>query len=73
MENKVVIVTGGLGQLGSQYVRALHERGAKVAVFVGKLAPGRAEKVLGDIHTSPRLFFAEVNITDKAAINKALD
>lgn len=73
VENKVIIVTGGLGQLGAQYVRALHERGAKVAVFAGTLTPGRAEKVLGEIHTSPRLFFAEVNITDKAAIDKALD
>jgi NAD(P)-dependent dehydrogenase (short-subunit alcohol dehydrogenase family) len=73
VENKVIIVTGGLGQLGAQYVRALHERGAKVAVFAGTLAPGRAEKVLGEIHASPRLVFAEVNITDKAAIDKALD
>jgi NAD(P)-dependent dehydrogenase (short-subunit alcohol dehydrogenase family) len=33
VENKVVIVTGGVGQLGRQFSSALLERGAKVAVF----------------------------------------
>lgn len=73
LENKIIIVTGGLGQLGAQYVRALHERGAKVAVFAGTLSPGRAEKVLGEISSSPNLFLAQVNITNKAEIDKTLD
>ena len=33
VSGRVVVVTGGLGQLGSEYVRALAERGARVAVF----------------------------------------
>ena len=31
VENKIVIITGGLGQLGSNYTRAFLERGSKVA------------------------------------------
>ena len=31
VKDKVIIVTGGLGQLGAQYVKTLHDRGAKVA------------------------------------------
>ena len=33
LDGRVAIVTGGLGQLGSEYVRGLTERGMKVAVF----------------------------------------
>ena len=30
---RVVVVTGGAGQLGTAYVQGLAERGARVAVF----------------------------------------
>ena len=33
VDSKVVVVTGGLGQLGSQFARTLLERGAAVAVL----------------------------------------
>jgi NAD(P)-dependent dehydrogenase (short-subunit alcohol dehydrogenase family) len=33
LRDRVVVVTGGEGQLGSEVVRALEERGARVAVF----------------------------------------
>jgi NAD(P)-dependent dehydrogenase (short-subunit alcohol dehydrogenase family) len=33
VQDKIVVVTGGLGQLGRQFTQALLERGAKVAVF----------------------------------------
>ena len=39
VRGKVVVVTGGCGQLGRQFTRALVERGARVAVF--DLAPER--------------------------------
>jgi NAD(P)-dependent dehydrogenase (short-subunit alcohol dehydrogenase family) len=71
--DKVIVVTGGLGQLGAQYVQALHERGAKVALFATRVTPERLETALGAIATSPRLLALTVDITDKAAINAALD
>ena len=42
VEGKVVVVTGGRGQLGRQYTRALVARGARVAVFDLPGAPAPA-------------------------------
>jgi NAD(P)-dependent dehydrogenase (short-subunit alcohol dehydrogenase family) len=52
VEGKVVVVTGGCGQLGRQFTRALIEAGARVAVFdvapsdVSGLAEADHDKVL---------------------------
>jgi NAD(P)-dependent dehydrogenase (short-subunit alcohol dehydrogenase family) len=37
VKDKVIIVTGGLGQLGAQYVKTLHDRGAKVAALATRV------------------------------------
>lgn len=73
VKDKVIIVTGGLGQLGAQYVKTLHERGAKVAALATRIDAARVDRVLGAIKDSDRLLCAEVNITDKASINRVLD
>ncbi|BBW78519.1 short-chain dehydrogenase [Klebsiella michiganensis] len=73
VEDKVIIVTGGLGQLGAQYVKTLHDRGAKVAALATRIDAARVDRVLGAIKDSDRLLCAEVNITDKASINRVLD
>lgn len=73
VKDKVIIVTGGLGQLGAQYVKTLHARGAKVAALATRLDDARIDRVFGEIKDSPRLFCAEVNITDKTSINRVLD
>ncbi|HBM2982097.1 SDR family oxidoreductase [Klebsiella michiganensis] len=73
VKDKVIIVTGGLGQLGAQYVKTLHDRGAKVAALATRIDAARVDRVLGAIKDSDRLLCAEVNITDKAGINRVLD
>ena len=73
VKDKVIIVTGGLGQLGAQYVKTLHARGAKVAALATRVDAARVNRVLGAIKDSDRLLCAEVNITDKASINRVLD
>lgn len=73
VKDKVIIVTGGLGQLGAQYVKTLHDRGAKVAALATRVDAARVDRVLGAIRDSDRLLCAEVNITDKASINRVLD
>ena len=73
VKGKVIIVTGGLGQLGAQYVKTLHDRGAKVAALATRVDAARVDRVLGAIKDSDRLLCAEVNITDKASINRVLD
>ena len=73
VKDKIIIVTGGLGQLGAQYVKTLHERGAKVVALATHVDAARVDRVLGAIKDSDRLLCAEVNITDKASINQVLD
>lgn len=73
VKDKVIIVTGCLGQLGAQYVKTLHDRGAKVAALATRVDAARVDRVLGAIKDSDRLLCAEVNITDKASINRVLD
>ena len=73
VENKTVIVTGGLGQLGAQFATELHERGARVAVFARNVSAAKVQSVFGDLASSERLAFFAVDITEKATIESALD
>ncbi|MDO4322829.1 MAG: SDR family NAD(P)-dependent oxidoreductase, partial [Lachnospiraceae bacterium] len=72
VRDRVCIVTGGFGQLGFQYVKALHERGAKVAVFGRHAGPDKIEKVFGGIKDD-NLRFYQVDIVKKEDLEKALD
>jgi NAD(P)-dependent dehydrogenase (short-subunit alcohol dehydrogenase family) len=60
---RVVVVTGGLGQLGATYAAALVERGARVAILDVDEA---SEGVEGD---STRVW--RVDVTDRAAVEAA--
>ena len=73
VEGKIVIVTGGLGQIGAEMVKALHERGARVAVFARRASAEAAAGVLGGIAVSANISFHAVDITQKTSINEALD
>jgi NAD(P)-dependent dehydrogenase (short-subunit alcohol dehydrogenase family) len=73
VENKVVVVTGGLGQIGSEMVKALHERGARVAVFSRSASVDSARKSLGDVAADARISLHAADITNKASVNRALD
>jgi NAD(P)-dependent dehydrogenase (short-subunit alcohol dehydrogenase family) len=73
VEGKIVVVTGGLGQIGAEMVKALHERGARVAVFARRVSGDVPLAALGDIASSERISFHAVDITRKATIEEALD
>lgn len=74
LENKICVVTGGLGQLGVQYAKELYSRGARVAVWGRSVSPERIAKAFGeDAKTDSRLLFCKVDINDKATISAALD
>jgi NAD(P)-dependent dehydrogenase (short-subunit alcohol dehydrogenase family) len=70
--DKVVAVSGGLGQIGAEFVRAFHERGARVAVLSRTVDPERARSVLGDIAGSDRIALVPVDVTRKTTIEAAL-
>lgn len=73
VEEKIVVVTGGLGQIGAEFVQELHGRGAKVAVFARDISDRKVKEVFEDIHSSERLAFFSVDITKKPTIEEALD
>jgi NAD(P)-dependent dehydrogenase (short-subunit alcohol dehydrogenase family) len=73
VEGKVVVVTGGLGQIGAEFVKALHARGAKVAVLSRSASAESARRSLGEIATDARVWIHAADITNKASIDSALD
>jgi NAD(P)-dependent dehydrogenase (short-subunit alcohol dehydrogenase family) len=72
VEGRIAVVTGGLGQLGTQFSKSLAEAGARVAIFsrrpVG--ADVLAEKFPG-LTDNIRVYVASV--TDKKALEEATD
>lgn len=73
VEGKIIIVTGGLGQIGAEFVTELHARGARVAVFARNVADTKIREVFGELADSDRLAFFPVDITVKQTIETALD
>ena len=72
VKSRVVIVTGGLGQLGRQYTRTLVERGARVAVVDLPMPADAASAKLGDLADSPQVIFVPADITRRESLEAAL-
>ena len=71
---KIVIVTGGLGQIGKNMAREFYERGAKVAVFARYVNPEKVQAVFPrEDYSGDRMKFYAVDINQKATIEAALD
>lgn len=70
VENRVAVVTGGLGQLGTQFSKSLAQAGAKVAIYSRRpfTAAQVAEKFPG-LEKNIRVYTASV--TDKVALEAA--
>ncbi|MDO4548111.1 MAG: SDR family oxidoreductase [Clostridia bacterium] len=74
VEGKICIVTGGLGQLGVQYVKTLHNHGARVAVWGRNVSDERIASLFSEEEiSSERLRFFRADITNKSEINLTLD
>lgn len=72
VDGRLAVVTGGLGQLGTQFTRSLAQAGARVAIFSRRPigADKLAEKFpgLGD-----RIRVYEASVRDKAALEQATE
>lgn len=74
VSDKIVIITGGLGQIGAEFVKEFNKRGSKVAVFGRTVNPEKAEKALGkEVAESDAISYYKVDIQKKDEINAALD
>jgi NAD(P)-dependent dehydrogenase (short-subunit alcohol dehydrogenase family) len=70
LNNKVVVVTGGAGVLGSSWVDALAECGAKVAILDRSIES--AEKKATEVVANGKIAIGvEANVLDKASLKKA--
>ena len=72
LSDSVIIVTGGMGQLGRQYTLALADRGAKVAVFDMDVNADRVKDRFGDRSSDEALMFVESDVTSRASIEEAV-
>ncbi|WP_136042397.1 MULTISPECIES: SDR family oxidoreductase [unclassified Microbacterium] len=72
VRDKVVVVTGGFGQIGAEFVRSLHQRGARVAVTSRSEVADPAAR-LGIDDPDGRLLALAMDITDQASVDAGLD
>lgn len=72
VRDKVVVVTGGFGQIGAEFVRALHARGARVAVTSRRPVDDPAA-LLGLDDPDGRLLAVAMDITDQSSVDAGFD
>ncbi|MBI5526036.1 MAG: SDR family oxidoreductase [Deltaproteobacteria bacterium] len=72
VKDRIVVITGGMGQLGRQFTLALADRGAKVAVFDVAVEQKKIADRYGDRAADERIAFFDVDITGRPGIEKAL-
>jgi NAD(P)-dependent dehydrogenase (short-subunit alcohol dehydrogenase family) len=70
LRDRVVVVTGGLGQLGTQFTRALAEHGARVAVLDLDVAPER--RTLLPAALASRVMYVAADVRDRRQLEMAL-
>ncbi len=72
VENKVVVVTGGLGQLGRQFSLALLERRALVAVLDARTDERLTLERFGERARDDHLLFLQADVIDRPSLQAAL-
>src|SRR3989338_2075698 len=72
VQEKIIIITGGLGQLGTQFTLALTERGAKVASFDLQSDEKEIAPTLRSWVGRDHLQLIPVDVTKKQSIQEGL-
>jgi len=72
VQDKVVVVTGGLGRLGRQFSQVLAERGAKVAIFDVEAQGHQAAERLAGQRAENNVLVLPADVTQRASIEAAL-
>ncbi len=72
LKDRVVVVTGGLGQLGHAFATGLVEHGARVAVFDLSNAPDQVRTRYGDRMDDPALLFVAADVTSRPSLEDGL-
>lgn len=69
IKGRIVVITGGLGQLGRQYCNALVERGAKVAIID---LPKNPQRMVEEFKEGDNLIYIPADVAEKKSLEKAL-
>lgn len=73
LEDKVIIITGALGQLGQEYSKACYNSGAKI-VAIDLFSPDSEKvKITERAFDESRYFYLQTNLLDKNALTIVLD
>ena len=72
VSDRVVVVTGGLGQLGRSYSLALADRGARVVVLDSAVDDARVAERFGERASDERLMFLRADVTRRSSLADAL-
>lgn len=73
VENKIAVVSGGLGQLGRQFSLALMERGARVVVVDTRVDLDIIQQRFGDNASHERLLFLAGDVTKRETLEEVLN
>lgn len=73
LREKVIVLTGGLGQLGRQYARALLAAGARVALLDVRVEKADRPVEFAGQETEGNLLLLPANVTSAPSLREALD
>ena len=72
VEDRIIVITGGLGQLGRQFSIALLEKGAKVAILDLLAEDTDLSASLQPYYNNKSLLLVQNDVTKKSSLQKAL-
>src|SRR5690625_3650280 len=73
VSEKVVLITGGFGQIGAEFVKEFHSRGARVAVASRSARDELLRETFPTFAASDRLIAVPMDIVSQASVEEALD
>lgn len=73
VSDRVVLITGGFGQIGAEFVKEFHSRGARVAVASRSANAELVKDVFPELADSSRLIPVAMDIVSQASVESALD
>lgn len=73
VSEKVVLITGGFGQIGAEFVKEFHSRGARVAVASRSASDELLRETFPMLAASDRLIAVPIDIVSEDSVEKALD
>jgi len=73
VKDEIVVVTGGLGQLGQQFSLALLECGAKVAILDRSVSSNELDDIFLRFKENDQLIEIEVDVTKRSTLEESLE